>query len=118
MPRAGSWSHGRGAGQPARLGRRPGERALRHARSVLAGQVSQSEAQSQPLILAPDHPLAQQAFAQQDAPASPGSGPARPARGTFDEVILMARPVRGADHNIGYDSREIHVRKPVVPYAD
>jgi len=33
--------------------------------SDLAGQVSQSEAQGQPLILDPSHPLAQQAFAQQ-----------------------------------------------------
>jgi hypothetical protein len=37
--------------------------------SALAGQVSQSEAQSQPLILDSSHPLAQQAFSQQDAPA-------------------------------------------------
>jgi hypothetical protein len=33
--------------------------------SALAGQVSQSEAQSQPLILDSGHPLAQQAFSQQ-----------------------------------------------------
>jgi hypothetical protein len=33
--------------------------------SDLAGQVSQAEAQSQPLILDPSHPLAQQAFAKQ-----------------------------------------------------
>jgi hypothetical protein len=43
--------------------------------SDLADQVSQSEAQSQPLILDPDHSLAQQAFAQQNAPA-PAAGPA------------------------------------------
>ena len=36
--------------------------------SDLAGQVSQSEAQGQPLILDPSHPLAQQAFAQQTGP--------------------------------------------------
>jgi hypothetical protein len=36
--------------------------------SALASQVSQAEAQSQPLILDPGHPLAQQAFRQQDAP--------------------------------------------------
>jgi Family of unknown function (DUF6424) len=41
--------------------------------SALAGQVSQSEAQSQPLILDSSHPLAQQAFSQQDAPA-PAAG--------------------------------------------
>jgi uncharacterized protein DUF6424 len=33
--------------------------------SNLAGQVGQAEAQSQPLILDPSHPLAQQAFARQ-----------------------------------------------------
>jgi Family of unknown function (DUF6424) len=33
--------------------------------SDLAGQVSEAEAQSQPLILDPSHPLAQQAFAKQ-----------------------------------------------------
>jgi hypothetical protein len=31
----------------------------------LASQVSQAETQSQPLILDPSHPLAQQAFAKQ-----------------------------------------------------
>jgi hypothetical protein len=35
--------------------------------SDLAGQVSQAEAQGKPLILAPDHPMAQQAFVQQTA---------------------------------------------------
>lgn len=35
--------------------------------SDLAGQVSTAEAQGQPLILDPSHPLAQQAFAQQQA---------------------------------------------------
>jgi hypothetical protein len=40
--------------------------------SDLAGQLSQSEAQSQPLILDPSHPLAQQAFAQQPAPQVTG----------------------------------------------
>ena len=41
------------------------------AGSDLAGQVHQSEAQSQPLILGPSHPLAQQAFAQQSAAQTP-----------------------------------------------
>lgn len=39
--------------------------------SSLATQVSQSENQSQPLILEAGHPLAQQAFAQQNAPKVP-----------------------------------------------
>jgi hypothetical protein len=39
--------------------------------SDLAAQVGQSEAQSQPLILDPSHPLAQQAFAQQSAAHAP-----------------------------------------------
>jgi hypothetical protein len=39
--------------------------------SRLAAQVSQSEAQSQPLILHPGHPLAQQAFARQTGAAAP-----------------------------------------------
>jgi hypothetical protein len=39
--------------------------------SALAGQVRQSEAQSQPLILDPGHPLAQQAFRQQAAQEPP-----------------------------------------------
>jgi hypothetical protein len=39
--------------------------------SDLAGQVSQSAAASQPLILDPSHPLAQQAYARQNAPQVP-----------------------------------------------
>ena len=35
--------------------------------TALAGQVSQAEAQSEPLILDPGHPLAQQAFREQTA---------------------------------------------------
>ena len=35
---------------------------------ALASQVSESEAQSQPLIVDPGHSLAQQAFRLQDAP--------------------------------------------------
>jgi hypothetical protein len=42
--------------------------------SDLAGQVAQSAAQNQPLLLDPGHPLAQQAFAHQSGPV-----PAQPA---------------------------------------